>query len=412
MNIAIFGANTPLLNIVATELYHRKNAITLFTNNKDEIKSDKYTIKAGNEAFDESLFDITFDIEEDHISVKHGEKETKVYIPKNLDIISHSTGEYALSSADSAKDGSITARDLAIAAADAISSDEAALYPVSGAFVPPPQDGSSQMRYTAYSHKGLMGRTFHLLMDSGDEYALRFIKDDTLTLSKLGEYAKTYSCKCLMCDKDVWLVSFIKGSTCITLILDDAQNLVTAHFAAPAENCQSFIRHSFLFGAIIKYNCETPFRRHGFTDELVGEKVTMHYSPYIDITHCYVSESYVRDSLCNMKPLPEDAPEAVIKDTQSRQKRWSTIFFEEPAQYIRINPHLYLVAITESTRNRIDKAEGGGDMVYALNTRIMKNFGRAFNFGSGTADFSLISVYGDWYDINDPIETAKSPYLV
>ncbi len=275
-----------------------------------------------------------------------------------------------------------------------------------------PESPDGRRRYTALPDRGIAGKVFRLHLDSGDEAVAHFITDDTLIFAKKGDPFMSYPCSPMHCDDGVWFVPFMRGSECVTLILDEAQNLVTVLYAETYARSMRLIRHRILFGAIVQMNQTEEFRRHGYTDDLVGKRITWHYSPYVNITHCYITENYMRNSLKNQPALPEDAPEEAVFDVKDRMRRWKNIFFEEPAQYVRINEHLYLVCLGETNRNRMDPMQGGGDMAFVINTLRMRDYGRGFRLEPGLPGYSLFSVYGDWDDGQDMMDIAESPYRI
>ncbi|MBR6406884.1 MAG: MoaF N-terminal domain-containing protein [Lachnospiraceae bacterium] len=275
-----------------------------------------------------------------------------------------------------------------------------------------PEMADGRRRYLALPDKGIAGKVFRLHMDSEEEYVVHFVTDDTLMLAKKGELFEQYSCSPMHCDDGVWFVPFMRGTECVTLVLDEAQGLVTVVYAKAYPRTMQLVKHRILFGAIEKLNEKAEFKRHSFTDDLVGKKMIWHYSPYVNITHCYFTENYMRNSLKNQPELPDDAPEEAKFDAADRIRRWGSIFFEEPAQYVRINEHLYLVCLGEAHRNRMDPLQGGGDMVFAINTLRMRDYGRGYHLEPGLPGYSLFSVYGDWDETPDEMDTAESPYRV
>jgi len=272
---------------------------------------------------------------------------------------------------------------------------------------------AGRMRYLVKPATGIEGKVYHLVMDDSSEFVLRFTSDDTLLIAERGEPYQTYGCKCLHIDERAWFVSFMRvDGVCVTLLLDEEQSLATIIYASVTPKVPGLVRHETVFGAIKQAGSPLPFIRHGYTSELVGSKIAWRYSPVVTLTHCYIDESHMRNSLKNMAPLPQDATQEQKAEVESRAERWGRLFFEEPASYIRINPHLYVVTMIEANRHRIDPTQGGGDMVFAINTRRMRYYGRGFSTGSGVPRMTLMSARGDWIDLPDEVETCQSPYMV
>lgn len=410
MNIAVIGADTRLGRRIAKDAFHRRHSVTAVVTGPSLLDSVNYTVITGCEGFDPAGFDAVIDARGSELTITRGAAVSTLVPPAELDPDGRRLGWYTLGEGAG---GYIGEEDFALAAVDeAEGAESRRITPVTGRAPALPEDGTGRRRYVALPDKGIAGKVYHLLMDDYNEYVVHFIADDRLLLARQGEPFASYACQCLHCDEQVWFVCFVRDRECVTLLLDEAQSLVTAIYAFAAAKKPLLAQHRILFGAIKPFNGEAPFRRHGFTDELAGSKITWHYSPYVNITHCYVNESYMRNSLAEMKPLPADAPAEAVFDAEDRVRRWSGIFFEELAQYIRINPHLYVVILGEANRNRMDPVQGGGDMVLAINTRRMRDYGRGFHTGFGTPFFGLISAGGSWYDMPDPMDTAESPYLV
>ncbi len=276
----------------------------------------------------------------------------------------------------------------------------------------PPEEPSSRRRYIALPHQGISGSAYHLSFDRLPDHYLRFTGDNRVLFGEAGRPLQEYHCDCFHADDEVWLAMFLKDNCCCTYVLDEHARLATLVVTSEEPYRQGLCNERFYFGAILKDGEPLPFRRHGFTSEVTGRKFCWHYSPYVNITHIYVSEHYMRSSLHNMQPLPEDAGQEAIDDVVSRNERWGRIFFEEPAEFVKINPHLYLTVITEKTRNRIDPMEGGGDMLYLVNLRRKRNYGRGFTIVNGAGFYNLISVACDFDEKEVPFATEKSPYLM
>lgn len=411
MKIAVVGADTRLGKRIAKEAYHRRNEVTAVVRDANLLDSVKYTVIENDRyEFDPAAFDLWIDARETEIKITRGETVSVLMPPKELDPEGRRLGVYEESSAQGEYIGEA---DFALAALDLAESGKAKTVSVSSDRAPAiPEEPNGRRRYVVFPESGIAGKVYHLVLDSLVEYVMHFITDDTLLLAEQGKPFTSYSCKCLSCDDGVWFVVFMRGEECVTLVLDEPQRLVTVVYANLLPKRTQLVSHRILFGAMIQTGFDTPFKRHSYTDELVGEKLTWHYSPYVNITHCYFEECYMRNSLRSMKPVPEDAAPEAKFDAEDRVRRWSNIFFEEPAEYIRINPHLYLVCMREATRNRIDPMQGGGDMVFAINTRRMRDYGRGFHRGQGAPNYDLISVSGDWDDLPDPMDTAESPYRI
>lgn len=409
--IAVVGADNSLGRRVAREAYHRGYAVTAVVRDQSLLDSVKYSVReSADYSVEEDEFDAVIDVTGKEIKITKGDMVSSVCPAERIDADGRRTGQVRLSDK---RETYVSEEDLALAVVDVTDSDgQMDVFAGSDPAPDLPEENSGRRRYVAVPDKGIAGKVFELVMDSLQEYVIRFLTDSTMIIAEKGKTYREYSCDCFRCDDDVWMVIYMKDGECVTLILDEGQDLVTEVLAELMPKRTQLVRHRILFGALRRKDKELPFRRHAFTDELVGQKITWHYSPYVNITHCFYTEMYMRNSLRSMKPVPDDAAPEARFDAEDRIRRWSNIFFEEPAQYIRFNPHLYMMCMREATRNRIDPLQGGGDMVLVINTRRMRDYGRGFSRGKGAPGYDLVSVCGDWDDLPDPMDTAESPYLV
>ncbi len=411
MKIAVIGADTRLGKRIAKEAYHRGNAVTAVVRDPSLLDSVKYDVIT-DEAYDldPAPFDRTVDVRTDEVRITGGGKTAVLVPPEELDPDGRRLGEYEITEAWGEYIGE---EDFALAALDLLEQESDGTFYVRSRRAPAlPEEPGGKRRYAVFPDRGIAGKVYRLELDDLGECVVHFLTDDTLLFAEKGRPFETLAQKARACDEGVWFVSFIREGACVTLVLDEPQRLVTMVSASMKPKRTQLSVHTYHFGAILMPNEQAPFVRHAFTDELVGQKITWHYSPYVNITHCYWSERFLRNSLRSMKPVPEDAPSEAKFDAEDRIRRWANIFFEEPAEYIKINSHLYLVSMREATRNRVDPLQGGGDMVFVINTRRMRYYGRGYNQGKGVPAFNLMSAYGDWDDEQDPMDTAVSPFRV
>ena len=77
----------------------------------------------------------------------------------------------------------------------------------------------------------LAGRTFHLAMDDGEDFELRFVTGNIVEWRRPGEALRYEEYGCLRADDKVYFVSSLLGGTespvCVTMVLDEEQSLVT-----------------------------------------------------------------------------------------------------------------------------------------------------------------------------------------
>lgn len=410
--VLVIGADTSLGRRIAKDALHRGYAVTAAVRDRRLLDSVRYRVlESADYAADTAGYDAVIDARSTTVTVTRGGAVSTLEPPAELDAAGRRQGAYRVVS--DGRGTYIGEEDFALAAVDEAGQPDARRFSVESDRAPAqPEEANGRRRYVAVPDTGIAGQVYDLAMDDGQDYVLHFLTDDSLLLAKAGAPFRRHDCRCLHCDDSVWFVVFQREGECVTLLLDQGQRLATAVYAEILPRRMNLVRHRFLMGAIRVPGEKLPFRRHGFTDALAGEKITWHYSPYVNITHCYVTESYMRNSLRGMKPLPADAAPEAVHDAQDRIRRWGNIFFEEPAQYLAINDHLFVVCLMEANRNRMDPLQGGGDMVLAINTRRMRDYGRGFHTGLGAPSCGLISVSGDWDDLPDEMDSAVSPYLV
>jgi len=409
LKIAVIGADTETGRQIAKEALHRHNAITAVVKKNDWPDAHRYTmVESADYSFNAEGFDAVIDAREAAVKVLAGGKESTILPPAELDTVSYREGTYRVVEGAGRY---LTAGDLAVAIVDDAENPKGITYGVEfDKAEPEKEDPESMRKRMAMGHVGIGGKVYHLVMDNLGEFVAHFISDSIVYFAKKGEPLKKYHCFCFKSDDQVWSAAFMIDKMSCTLVLDEAQRLVTMVTGITEPARPELVRHDFQFGALRMPGKDLPFMRHAFTDDLVGEKICWHYSKYVNITHCYTTENYMRSSLHNMKPVPEDAPDQVKRTIADRKYRWEYIFFEETAAFVRINPHLYVVTFIESQRNRMDTLQGGGDMVLTVNTRMMHDFGIGFSSGTGMPDFNLVSVHGDFDDVIVPFEVEQSPF--
>lgn len=389
MSVSVEGPDGPLREMILTEAVHRG-----------------YDIKCAPEEADALV-----EIGEDRITVTRDGRSSVLNLPEKVDIQEWRTGKYRLLKGEKGK--AAGAGDIALAVIDTASCCEAGeSWLEADPAEPLPEGNDARRRYGVRFDTGIAGKVFRLVLDSKEQYMVRFLTDDMLEMSAAGDPVELFSCRCMQCDDGVWFVTFMKDGECVTLVLDEEGSLVTRVTTDMNPALLQQVRHHIEFGEIAGAGKEPTLMRHSFTEDLVGNKVTWNYSPYVRITHCYVSEHSMRSSLGKMRPLPDDTPPEARFDAEDRYKRWGNIFFEETAEFVRINDHLFLVCIAEHNRNRVDPLQGGGGMVYTFNTRRMQDYGRGFFSGQAEAYPNFFSVRGEWDDEEDPMDTAESPFSV
>ncbi len=213
-----------------------------------------------------------------------------------------------------------------------------------------------------------------------------------------------------------FLASILAGHDpliCVTLVLDELQSLVTMAVSRqgyyPLRPRLSVVE--FTFGAIRVPDKPLPVRRHGFTRDLVGKKITWHYATGFINTQMYPTERF-----CRIRPLTDiRTPEQIAQEEREIEQglRPRQLLYEEPASYIKIKDGVYLLSFIESNMNRVDESKGGNNLMFVANFNAGIDYGRTF---SRKADFKLdhgfFIAYGEENFEMIPLETEESPYRV
>ena len=277
------------------------------------------------------------------------------------------------------------------------------------------EEGGKQRNIPRTNYR-LVGQTFRLALDWGDTYTLVISDKSTVLWGELGHALSSYDYLCMRANEFVWMVTFmVDDMTNVTVILDTLNNLTTVVTASVGQNKHrpNVVMHDIQFGAIVSPDIEPSVRRHGRSADLVGKKIAWKYSPVVTVTHIYHTPFSIRSSVHDMEPLPETATPEQIAECASREERWGRVPFEEPCTYVKINETLYMVTFREENRNRVDPAQGGGDLLLLIDTERVHDVGRGFMMGpDGKGTFNLITAKGRYVDSDDPLDTSESPYWI
>ena len=267
---------------------------------------------------------------------------------------------------------------------------------------------------------GLAGRTFRLAMDDGEEYELRFVSADVVEWRRPGEPLRWEKYGCLRSDDQTWFVAAIlsgtKLHTCVTLVLDEVQSLVTMAISRIGfyPNRPRLAVVDYIFGAIRVQGQPLPMKRHGFTRELVDKKITWHYSSGFINTHIYPSERY-----CRIRPLQagrDYRPKEEIEQEEREKReglRPKEMLYEEPTRFIRIRDGMYLMSFVEDNMNRVDPTRGGNNLMVLTNMLHGFDCGRTFCLnGQMKLEHGLFKAYGEFIEEDIPVEHEPTPYRV
>jgi len=125
----------------------------------------------------------------------------------------------------------------------------------------------------------LEGESFYFVMDDGYDYVLSILDDGVCELKIEGQTQKIENYTCLKADDETYLLfheTTIDGyRTCITYVIDMEQRLVTILTCKVGLNPKFplIVSSHFDFGAIRIDGEELTFKRHSYTDDLIGTMV-------------------------------------------------------------------------------------------------------------------------------------------
>jgi len=276
----------------------------------------------------------------------------------------------------------------------------------------------------------LSGRHFRLVMDDGAEYSLNFLDGENVqTACKDGPYVWSQY-ECLKGDATTYLVHIIpaKGDETVnrTFILDTAQSLVTLVLMEEGFDSEHprLIRTTPFFGAIKVPGQPLPEMRHHLSKRMVGKHIVWHYNDGMSLQHIYHSPTCVRASpgpgitqeemlqtrfgkdLASDDPQVRAKAEEGIRAFEERNKWYP--FYEEECFHVWIKENLNLFCFVEEimTLRSPGFASGGGGILLLQEIDRCVDVGLSFSAG----EYYLCSAFGEENDIEDPLDTAESPF--
>ncbi len=262
-------------------------------------------------------------------------------------------------------------------------------------------EGASQYRGPMVYE--LAGRSFYLVMDDGGEGLLSFVTGESLIWSPIEGPQTCQRCDCLKADEDTYLVNLeVTGAeprTGVTLVLDCEQSLVTAVIARQGTNRRypEMVTNEIIFGAIKNSGTALPKKRHGFTGDLTGLRITWRYSPEVGMTHVYYCPHYIRAAFPGQN--------TIVSDPAGGHP------YDENCAYVKIKEHIYLVSFLEN--NMTIQGGIGNNMLILMNTARLHDVGRSFGLHRDrTPENYMFSAIGAWAESDGGIEAAPSKYRV
>lgn len=262
----------------------------------------------------------------------------------------------------------------------------------------------------------LAGKAFHLVMDNGYEYLLRFTDGTTLMWAEKGKDFVSEHYECVKGEETVYFVnvemSHTDLRTGISLILDTETNLVTMAIVKQGTNPKfpTLITQEFVFGAIKMDGEDLPFKRHGYTSDLVGTRIHWAYHSDFALTHVYYDPNFIRATnfeVPGMSDAPPPSPEVLA---QMRENP-----YDEPCAYIKIRNGLYLISFIE--QHLVLRGKIGNNMMLLVDTKRLHDVGRSFGLAQkpdgtiGTENYFFAAI-GEWEENDGTVENEESKYIV
>ena len=157
------------------------------------------------------------------------------------------------------------------------------------------------LQFRAPYNYELAGKSYHFVMDDGNEYYVNFLDGENLQWIENKDPYTRKRYECLKGEKDLYFVHIIiseeKGKEVhYSLILDLAQDLVTLVITEEGklEEAERLIKVTPVFGAIRHSNKALPEKRHAFTDRMAGRRIIWQYSSGFNKMHIYYKPTLYR----------------------------------------------------------------------------------------------------------------------
>jgi len=265
----------------------------------------------------------------------------------------------------------------------------------------------------------LVGKSFMFVMDDGYEYVASFLTGDAVMWAKHGEPFVWEKYHCLKSDDTTYFVIMDVANaevrTLRTVVIDLEQALVTFQIARQGlvPGRPRLVKTEFIFGAIRQDNKELTFKRHAFSDELVGRKITWHYSSGFVNTHIYTSENYYRIRPLEKEIAPADSSQEVLDKIKAQEEQDAKWLYEEPFRCVKIKDNCWLCSGIEENMNRVNNMTGGNNLVFLTNMNVGLDVGRTFSMNSlQEPECGMFRSTGEFIEEDTAVEHKPSPYRV
>ncbi|MBR6406478.1 MAG: NAD(P)H-binding protein [Lachnospiraceae bacterium] len=264
-------------------------------------------------------------------------------------------------------------------------------------------EGLSQ--YRSPSVHELAGKSFYLILDDGAEGTMSFLTGESLSWAPLGESPVNYRYDCLKVDEDTYLVNYevvgARPRKGVSIVYDLEQDLVTVvrAFQGTSKRFPTLVTNDIVFGAIKRDGRELPKKRHGFTSDLVGSRITWRYnSGPRAITHVYYDANYIRT------PLPDADDHSFFAEMMREHP------YDERCYYVKIKKNIYLISFLE--QNATFRGRTGNNMLCLMDISRLHDVGRSFGLGgTGAPENYMFAAIGAWDEAEEE-DWRESKYRV
>ena len=261
----------------------------------------------------------------------------------------------------------------------------------------------------------LAGESFFFVMDDGYDYELKITGKTTCTWNIVGEPPKSEEYQCLKSDDTTYILRYalkdVEPRAGHTYVIDLEQSLVTMLTTKMGLNPKHpyLVYSHYDFGAIRVEGEELPFKRHGFTSDLIDTQVEWHWRTNMFTQHSYFCTNFYRIKLPDRGEANKSLA-STIRNTPSS---------DEPAVYVKIKEKMYLFTLTEANSERIDGDEGrhrSNNMSFLQNYDRMYHVGRTFGTslidGKFTPTNIMFGAFGNPLELDPEFLNAPNPYIV
>ncbi len=202
-------------------------------------------------------------------------------------------------------------------------------------------------QYRAPLSRELEGKYFDIVFDDGYKMFMSFPARNKVEIQDAnGKHFE--NCEVLKAEEGAFFIMCeFAGSnprSAIMMVIDVFEKLVTCVFAKQGEDASfpELVTREVRFGALKDGDAPLPEKRHEYTRDLVGNKITWQYSPSFAVTHVYLPDNYYTTH--------HTAEENAKFDEMLKEKGLpprKEPYYEENCIYIKLRENLYLFSFVE-----------------------------------------------------------------